>query len=111
MHELLLTLIAALAQPRGSDVLTAAPSLQSKSEDHAAIHREMDRLFREVELQQKQIDRLLLDAGTTRVPDQPEAAARVGEFVTKARDSSRLVTRDIDRILELVASHTHQGGT
>ena len=71
----------------------------------------MNRLFKEVELQQKQVDRLLLDAGTTRAPALSSAGAKVGEIVTKARDGSRLVTRDIDRILELVASHTHQGGT
>jgi hypothetical protein len=111
MHVLLLTSLAVLAQLQGPDPRIAAPPPQSASEDHAAIHREMERLFKEVELEQRHIDRLLLDAGTAHVASQPKAAASVGEFVTQARDGSRLVTRDIDRILELAGNHTHQGGT
>jgi|SRR5882672_9008402 len=112
MHGLLLlTSLAVLGQLQGPDPRTTAPQPQAIPEDHAAIHREMDRLFKEVELQQKAIDRLLLDAGTAHVAKQPAAGAQVGESVVKARDGSQLVTRDIDRILELVASHTHQGGT
>jgi hypothetical protein len=111
MHVLLLISLAALAQLHGPRAFATAPPVQANADDHAAIHKEMNRLFKEIELQQKQIDRLLLDAGTTRAPSPPNAAARVGEFVTKARDGSRLVTRDIDRILELAASHTHEGGT
>ena len=111
MHVLLLASLAALAQVRPPDVPAPAPQVQSQSDDHAAIHREMARLFKEIELSQKSIDRTLYDAGAGHVPAEQTVAAGVGKSLAKAKDGSQLVTRDIDRLLELAASHTHQGGT
>jgi hypothetical protein len=111
MHVLLLTSLAALAQLQGPGVPAPAPQVQTQSDDHAAIHREMGELFKAIELRQKAIDRLLYDTGAGHVPAEPSVAAGVGQSLAKAKDGSRQVTRDIDRILELAASHTHQGGT
>jgi hypothetical protein len=110
MHVLLLTSLAALAQLQGPGVPAPAPQAQAQSEDHAAIHREMIELFKAIDLRQRAIDRLLYDAGAGHVPAEQSVAAGIGASLAKAKDGSQQVTRDIDRSLELAASHTHQSG-
>ena len=99
----LVTLLAALAP--------AAPQKPLTAQDHAAIHREMDELFSQVELRQRGIDRKLYDVSAGGKVAVPVSGSGMGNLLVKARDDGRDVQRDNQRILELAANHTHQGGT
>jgi len=75
-------------------------------------HEEMQKLFGQVELRLREIDRLLSDAaaGSPRARAQAGSAG-MGELLVKSRDRAQQVVEDFDRILEL-ADHPHPpGGT
>ena len=78
--------------------------------DHEAIHREMDELFKQIELRQRAMDRMLYDASAGEKLAQRTAGSGIGELIHRTRDHGRDVQRDIQRILDLAASHTHQSG-
>jgi hypothetical protein len=105
VRSALTVLMAALAPQIWAQTPQPAP------EDHGAIHEEMNQLFKSVELRQRAIDRLLFDAGAGKVPKAPIAGSGIDKLLEHAREGSTEVKRDIDRILELARSHTHEGGT
>jgi hypothetical protein len=107
MHALLLLL--ALALPQGSP--EPAPSQEPPiPTDHDAIHREMEEMFKQVELRQREIDRMLYDASAGKKALQPITESGIGGLVPQARDRSAAAESGMRRILKLAKSHTHQGG-
>jgi hypothetical protein len=107
MHALLAIAIAVSIPPARFVVQEPAKPIPP---DVAAIHREMDGLFKEIELLQRSVDRGLFAAGTDPATAKASAAAGVGDLLSKARDDNRRAVSDIDRLLLLIASHTHPGG-
>jgi hypothetical protein len=107
--------LAALAANLGAASVASAvqlpPEPPKADGDHAAIHKEMDKLFKEIELHLRDIDRRLYDAGAGKTPKEPVTDAGIDKLLVDARDRGQGVKRDIDRLLELAASHAHAGGT
>lgn len=106
MHvSLLLALLTAFGA-----LAPAAPQEPAASKDHDAIHREMEQLFQQVELRQRAIDRQLYGASAGEKLVKPVAESGILSLIQKSRDDTQQVQRDMQRILELAASHTHKGG-
>ncbi len=103
MHALLLLALVFAQNPIAPSQEPPLPT------DDAAIHREMDELFKQVELRQHAIDRMLYDASTGHSIAKPIADSGIGTLVKQADDSGHADVRDIQRILDLAASHSHHG--
>jgi len=88
----------------------AAPQQVPPPQDHEAIHREMDELFKQIELRQRAIDRQLYGASAGEKLVKPVTDSGILSLIQKSRDDTLQVQRDMQRILELAASHTHKGG-
>ena len=71
----------------------------------------MDELFQKIELRQQAIDRRLYDASAGKQLAPGVEVSGIGALLHLAHEDGRSDQRDMQRILELAASHTHQGGT
>ncbi|MEO6711585.1 MAG: hypothetical protein ABI054_13125 [Planctomycetota bacterium] len=86
-----------------------APAQEPPAKDHEAIHREMEELIVQVEAHQRAIDRMLYQASTGRSAVGTVAGPSPGDLIQKALAQGKDDQRDIQRILDLAASHTHKG--
>lgn len=77
-------------------------------------HEEMERLFGEIELKMRRVNRLLEEAAAGKPGDAAKeldtTIKTIDELLNVSTEQSRSVIQDIDKILEL-ASHPHAGGT